>query len=102
PLMIKAADGGGGKGMRLANSPDDLEPMFTQAQNETQSIYGNRHLYIERTIYPAKHIEVQILADEHGNVVHLGERDCSLQRNNQKVINRKSTRLNSSHVSISY
>ena len=86
PLMIKAADGGGGKGMRLANSPDDLEAMFTQAQNETQSIYGNRHLYIERTIYPAKHIEVQILADEHGNVVHLGERDCSLQRNNQKVI----------------
>ena len=86
PLMIKAADGGGGKGMRLANSPDDLEPMFTQAQNETQSIYGNRHLYIERTIYPAKHIEVQILADEHGNMVHLGERDCSLQRNNQKVI----------------
>lgn len=86
PLMIKAADGGGGKGMRLANSPEELEPMFKQAQNETQSIYGNRHLYIERTIYPAKHIEVQILADEHGNVLHLGERDCSLQRNNQKVI----------------
>ncbi|SHE55306.1 acetyl-CoA carboxylase, biotin carboxylase subunit [Atopostipes suicloacalis DSM 15692] len=86
PLMIKAADGGGGKGMRLASSPEELEPMFTQAQNETQSIYGNRHLYIERTIYPAKHIEVQILADEQGNVVHLGERDCSLQRNNQKVI----------------
>src|SRR5699024_12544323 len=60
--------------------------MFTQAQNESQSIYGSRHLYIERTIYPAKQIEVQILADEHGNVVHLGERDCSLQRNNQKVI----------------
>ena len=86
PLMIKAADGGGGKGMRLASSPEELEPMFKQAKSETQSIYGNRHLYIERTIYPAKHIEVQILADEHGNVVHLGERDCSLQRNNQKVI----------------
>ena len=68
-----------GKRYALANSPDDLEPMFTQAQNETQSIYGNRHLYIERTIYPAKHIEVQILADEHGNVVHLGERDCSFK-----------------------
>lgn len=86
PVMIKAADGGGGKGMRLALSAKDLEPMFLQAQNETQSIYGNRHLYIERTIYPAKHIEVQLLADEHGNVIHLGERDCSLQRNNQKVI----------------
>ena len=86
PLMIKAADGGGGKGMRLASSPEELEPMFQQAQNETQSIYGNRHLYIERTIYPAKHIEVQLLADEHGNVIHLGERDCSIQRNNQKVI----------------
>lgn len=86
PLMIKAADGGGGKGMRLANSAEELEPMFEQASNETQSIYGNRHLYIEKTIYPAKHIEVQLLADEHGNVLHLGERDCSLQRNNQKVI----------------
>lgn len=86
PLMIKAADGGGGKGMRRVETEEDLEPMFQQAQNETQSIYGNRHLYIERTIYPAKHIEVQILADEQGHVIHLGERDCSLQRNNQKVI----------------
>lgn len=86
PLMVKAADGGGGKGMRLVYSADELESKFIQAQNETQSIYGNQHLYIERTIYPAKHIEVQLLADEHGNVIHLGERDCSLQRNNQKVI----------------
>ncbi len=86
PLMIKAADGGGGKGMRMVHTPEELEPMFQQAQNETQSIYGNRHLYIERTIYPAKHIEVQLLADEHGHVIHLGERDCSIQRNNQKII----------------
>lgn len=86
PLMIKAADGGGGKGMRLVESEAELEPMFVQAQNETQSIYGNRHLYMEKTIYPARHIEVQLLADEHGNVVHLGERDCSLQRNNQKMM----------------
>ena len=86
PLMVKAADGGGGKGMRFVNSAEDLEPMFQQAQNETQSIYGNKHLYIERIIYPAKHIEVQLLADEHGNVIHLGERDCSLQQNNQKII----------------
>lgn len=86
PLMVKAADGGGGMGMRFVNSADELEAKFQQAQNETQSIYGNKHLYIERIIYPAKHIEVQLLGDEHGNVVHLGERDCSLQRNNQKII----------------
>lgn len=86
PVMIKAADGGGGKGMRLVQSKEELETLFTQAQNETQSIYGNHDLYMERAIYPAKHIEVQLLADEHGQVVHLGERDCSLQRNNQKVI----------------
>lgn len=86
PLMVKAADGGGGMGMRFVNSTDELEAKFQQAQNETQSIYGNKHLYIERIIYPAKHIEVQLLGDEHGNVVHLGERDCSLQRNNQKII----------------
>lgn len=86
PLMVKAADGGGGMGMRFVNSADELEAKFQQAQNETQSIYGNKHLYIEKIIYPAKHIEVQLLGDEHGNVVHLGERDCSLQRNNQKII----------------
>lgn len=86
PLMIKASDGGGGKGMRRVISPDQLEALFIQAQNETQSIYGNTDLYMERIVDPAKHIEVQILADKHGNVIHLGERDCSLQRNNQKVI----------------
>lgn len=86
PIMIKAADGGGGKGMRRVEGPDDLENMYKQALAETQSIYGNNHLYVEKIIDPAKHIEVQILADEHGQVVHLGERDCSIQRKNQKVI----------------
>ena len=86
PLMIKASDGGGGKGMRRVLSADQLESLFIQAQNETQSIYGNTDLYMERIVDPAKHIEVQILADKLGNVIHLGERDCSLQRNNQKVI----------------
>ena len=86
PLMIKAADGGGGKGMRRVEKREDFETLFIQAQIETQTVYGNQDLYIERIIYPAKHIEVQLLADEHGNVIHLGERDCSLQRNNQKVI----------------
>lgn len=86
PLMIKASDGGGGKGMRRVDNEKDFEKLFIQAQNETQSIYGNEDLYIEKVIYPAKHIEVQLLADHHGNVIHLGERDCSLQRKNQKVI----------------
>lgn len=86
PLMIKAADGGGGKGMRRVASEDQLETAFQQAQMETQSIYGNTDLYMEKIIYPARHIEVQLLGDHHGNAIHLGERDCSLQRNNQKVI----------------
>lgn len=86
PLMVKASDGGGGKGMRRVNSEEDLEIKFNQAQFETQSIYGNKDLYIEKVITPAKHIEVQLLRDEHGNVIHLGERDCSIQRNQQKLI----------------
>jgi len=86
PLMIKAADGGGGKGMRRVQGESELVEKFTQAMNETQSIYGNKNLYIEKVIDPAKHIEIQLLADHHGNVIHLGERDCSLQRNHQKVI----------------
>ncbi|MCW6677217.1 acetyl-CoA carboxylase biotin carboxylase subunit [Aerococcaceae bacterium NML180378] len=86
PLIIKAADGGGGKGMRRVELAEQFEELFNQAQLETQTVYGNQDLYIERIIYPAKHIEVQLLADSYGNVIHLGERDCSLQRNNQKVI----------------
>ncbi|MBS4461180.1 acetyl-CoA carboxylase biotin carboxylase subunit [Aerococcaceae bacterium zg-B36] len=86
PLMIKAADGGGGKGMRRVESADQFEMLFEQAQIETLNVYGNQDLYIEKIIYPARHIEVQLLGDSHGNVIHLGERDCSLQRNNQKVI----------------
>ncbi len=86
PLMIKASDGGGGKGMRRVNSADELADKFKQAQMETQSIYGNKDLYIEKVIQPARHIEVQILGDHHGNVIHLGERDCSIQRNQQKLI----------------
>lgn len=86
PVMIKAADGGGGKGMRRVDQADDFERLFEQAQNETQSVYGNQDIYIEKVIDPAKHIEVQLLADHYGNVIHLGERDCSLQRKHQKVI----------------
>lgn len=86
PIMVKASDGGGGKGMRRVESKDQLPRLFNQAQSECRSVYGNIDLYIEKIIDPARHIEVQILADSQGQVIHLGERDCSLQRNNQKMI----------------
>jgi acetyl-CoA carboxylase biotin carboxylase subunit len=86
PVMLKASAGGGGKGIRKVNSQEELLPNFESAQAEAQAAFGNGAMYLERVIYPARHIEVQILADEQGNVVHLGERDCSLQRNNQKVL----------------
>lgn len=86
PLMVKAADGGGGKGMRRVADASELAHKFSAAMMEAQTVYGNKDVYIEKIIAPAKHIEVQLLADTHGNVIHLGERDCSLQRNNQKVI----------------
>ena len=86
PVMLKASAGGGGKGIRKVEKPEDLVPAFETASSEAKANYGNGAMYIERVIYPARHIEVQILGDEHGNVIHLGERDCSLQRNNQKVL----------------
>ena len=84
--MLKASAGGGGKGIRKVEKPEDLVSAFETASSEAKANYGNGAMYIERVIYPARHIEVQILGDEHGNVIHLGERDCSLQRNNQKVL----------------
>ncbi len=86
PVMIKASAGGGGKGIRIVHSEDDLENAYTSARNEAKAAFGDDTVYIEKVITDAKHIEVQILADELGNVVHLGERDCSMQRRNQKVL----------------
>ena len=86
PVMLKASAGGGGKGIRKVEKPEDLVAAFESASSEAQAAFGNGAMYMERVIYPARHIEVQILADQHGHVVHLGERDCSLQRNNQKVL----------------
>ena len=86
PVMLKASAGGGGKGIRKVEKPEDLVSAFETASSEAKANYGNGAMYIERVIYPARHIEVQILGDEHGHVIHLGERDCSLQRNNQKVL----------------
>ena len=86
PVMLKASAGGGGKGIRKVEKAEDLAAAFESASSEAKAAFGNGAMYMERVIYPARHIEVQILADQHGHVVHLGERDCSLQRNNQKVL----------------
>lgn len=86
PVMIKASSGGGGKGMRISRSVDDFEANFNQAQMESVKGFSDDTMYIEKYIEQPRHIEFQILADSHGHVVHLGERDCSIQRRHQKVI----------------
>ena len=86
PLIIKAAFGGGGRGMRVVTKPADLASLLDEAQGEADRAFGNPAVFLERYIPRAKHIEVQILGDQHGNVVHLHERDCSVQRRHQKVI----------------
>ncbi|MCH7225564.1 pyruvate carboxylase [Verrucomicrobiaceae bacterium E54] len=86
PLIIKAAFGGGGRGMRVVHKPAELPGLLGEAQNEAEKAFGNPAVFLERYISRAKHIEVQILGDQHGNVVHLHERDCSVQRRYQKVV----------------
>lgn len=86
PVMVKASAGGGGKGIRIVRSEDELEDAYESAKSETKAAFGDDTMYMEKVIENARHIEIQILGDEHGNVIHLGERDCSLQRRNQKVL----------------
>ena len=86
PVMLKACAGGGGRGIRRVCSEEELEDAWHQASTEAISAFGDGSLYLEKYVYPARHVELQILADEQGNVVCLGERDCSLQRRNQKLI----------------
>ena len=86
PVMNKAALGGGGKGMRVSNSPEEFERCFRTAQKEAQMAFGDGTMYLEHFVRHPRHIEFQILADTFGNVIHLGERDCSVQRNHQKLI----------------
>lgn len=86
PVLIKASAGGGGRGMRKAFSEDELENAFMTAKAEAKACFGDDDMYVEKLVLNPKHIEFQILADEHGNVIHLGERDCSIQRRNQKMI----------------
>ena len=86
PVIIKAKDGGGGKGMKIAYGDDDIEEAFTMAKAEAKASFPSDVVYMEKFLQHPRHIEMQVLADKYGNVVHLGERDCSIQRNNQKVI----------------
>ncbi len=86
PIMIKASAGGGGRGIRIVREERDLEEAYNSAKSEAKVAFGDDRIYMEKVIENARHIEVQILADEYGNAIHLGERDCSLQRRNQKVL----------------
>ena len=86
PVMLKAAAGGGGKGIRIVNIPEELESNYNIVKQEAKLSFNDDEIYIEKFIKNPRHVEIQILADEHGNVIHLGERDCSIQRRNQKVI----------------
>ncbi len=86
PLMLKAVAGGGGRGIRVAHDPDELARVFPLAQHEAQANFGQGGLYLERLIERGHHVEIQIAADRQGNVVHLGERECSVQRRHQKMI----------------
>jgi acetyl-CoA/propionyl-CoA carboxylase, biotin carboxylase, biotin carboxyl carrier protein len=86
PLLIKAAAGGGGKGMEIVERPDEAQRAFETAQRQGQSYFANSDVYVEKLIVDPRHVEVQVLADAHGNVIHLGERDCTIQRRHQKLV----------------
>ncbi len=86
PVMVKATAGGGGRGMRVAVNDEDLEKAIRQAQNEAKTAFGNPGVYLEKFVEGPRHVEIQIMADKHGNIVYLGERDCSIQRRHQKLI----------------
>jgi acetyl-CoA carboxylase biotin carboxylase subunit len=86
PIMLKASAGGGGKGIRVVNSADEIESAFNTASGEAESAFGDGRMYIEKFVQEPRHIEIQVLADRHGNVVHFGERECSIQRRHQKLI----------------
>ena len=100
PVMIKATAGGGGRGMRLVTHANELENLFKAAQGEAEAAFGNPGLYMEKFIDRPRHVEVQILADRFGNVVHLGERDCSIQRRHQKLLEESPSPALNDHLRI--
>jgi acetyl-CoA carboxylase, biotin carboxylase subunit len=86
PILLKASAGGGGKGMRLVRRPEELDDAFGTAANEADAAFGDPTMYVEKAVTPARHVEIQVLCDHHGNVLTLGERECSIQRRHQKLI----------------
>lgn len=86
PIILKAAAGGGGKGIRIANNSDEVESQYEIVKQEAKNSFNDDEIYIEKFIENPRHVEIQIVADEHGNIIHLGERDCTIQRNHQKII----------------
>ena len=98
PVLLKAAAGGGGKGMRLIQDESELADAIPSAQREAQGAFGDGRLFVERAVHPARHVEVQIVGDHHGNVVALGERECSLQRRHQKIIEEAPSPVVDSHL----
>jgi acetyl-CoA carboxylase biotin carboxylase subunit len=86
PVLLKAAAGGGGKGMRLVSGPDEIEGAYATAAGEAEAAFGDGSLYVEKAVSPARHVEIQVMGDAHGNVLTLGERECSIQRRHQKLI----------------
>ena len=86
PVIIKAASGGGGRGMKVCNGPDELETLMQQAGSEAKAAFGDATVYIEKYLGNPRHIEFQVFGDGNGKAIHLGERDCSLQRRHQKVL----------------
>src|SRR6185369_9120838 len=86
PVIVKAAAGGGGRGMRIVRSEEELGPALETASNEAAAAFKNGNVYIERYVERPRHIEIQVMADEHGNCVHLGERECTIQRRHQKLL----------------
>ena len=86
PVLLKAESGGGGRGMRIARGPDEVEAAFTEAQGEARGAFGDERVFLERLIEGGRHVEIQVFADRYGNAIHVGERDCTVQRNHQKLI----------------
>ena len=86
PIMLKASAGGGGKGMRVVNTPDEFEEQLEKAKKEASASFGNDAMYMEKFVEEPRHVEIQIIGDQHGKVVHLSERDCSIQRRHQKLV----------------